>query len=64
MTDYHRDGNCHPDHCKECDWALANMREDHERNVCDGYPRCLFCEQEHNCDITTEAKCPSCRVMA
>jgi len=42
VTDYHRDGNCHPDHCKECDWALANMREDHERNVCDGYPRCLF----------------------
>lgn len=57
---YHADGDCWPEVCRMCQMADANMREDHERKVCDQYPKCQICEDEHDCDEKYEAKCPSC----
>lgn len=60
---YHKDGDCDPTSCRECEWAAANEREDHERKVCDLYPECRFCFDQHDCDKTYELKCPSCNPM-
>lgn len=62
-TGRHEDGDCNPYACRYCDLALSNEREDHERKVCDLYPECRFCFDQHDCDETYEWKCPSCNPM-
>ena len=59
-TGRHEDGDCSPNHCRRCAEELAYELEDHERNVCDRYPNCRFCEDEHDCDKSFEPLCRSC----
>jgi len=60
VSRYHASGDCNPYDCRECDWLMANEREDHENRVCGGFSSCTVCIDEHDCDKTYEVLCKSC----
>lgn len=62
-TGRHEDGDCNPYACRYCEYGAANAREDHERKVCDRYPRCVHCFDAHDCDFAYEPQCRSCNPL-